>query len=86
MRWLRKICAHFGCKRFVTKNYPVRYEILGGMEWVLMRNLSTHQYGGVWVYAKSAVEQWGENLVNFLKVEYAEGIKKCQRRRLMVTH
>ena len=75
MRWIKRLRAYFKCKQFVAMNYPVRYEVLRGKEWVLIRNLSTHQYGGVWVYATTAVEQWGEDLVDFLKVEYTRRLE-----------
>ena len=74
MRWIKRIRACFECKRFVAMNYPVRYEVLGGKEWVLTRNLSTHQYGGVWIYTRTAAEQWGQDLVDYLKAEYTGGL------------
>ena len=75
MRWIRRLRAYFERKHFVSRSYPVRYEVLGGKEWVLTRNLSTHQYGGAWVYATTAVESWGQNLVDFLKTEYTRGLE-----------
>ncbi|KKK93180.1 hypothetical protein LCGC14_2695450 [marine sediment metagenome] len=75
MRWIKRLRAYFECKQFAAKNYPVRYEVLGGKEWVLTRNLSTHQYGGVWIYARTAVEQWGKALVDYLKTEYTGGLE-----------
>ncbi len=36
---------------------------------VLVRNLSTHKYGGWYISIENGIENWGEAVINMLKGE-----------------
>lgn len=55
--------------KFARQNYPVSYLITPkGVEWILVRNLTTHQYGGWLVSIEDAIKRWGTEVVNRIKV------------------
>ena len=77
--WIGKIRYFFlrikrrrQCKKFASRNYPVRIELYKKSdgkecEWVLVRNLDTHQYGGWLLSVKDVERMWGKDVVDMLR-------------------